>query len=96
MEKLQGILADRTKYYENADIVIDISAKSEESENGAPTAAVMYRTMVELNNRIESAKKNREERMNFQIKYAQDAAKNVENINSISPDDQQQQEKPPQ
>lgn len=49
-DKLSTILADRTKYYENADIVVDIASLAGE-ELGAPTAATMYRIMTAINNR---------------------------------------------
>lgn len=40
LTKLNSLLEARTKYYENADVVIDLEGYGKDEEAGAPTAGV--------------------------------------------------------
>lgn len=46
----------RTKFYENADIVVPLDGHGKDSEMGAPTAVVMYRLLAQLKKRMDETK----------------------------------------
>lgn len=80
-EKLSGLMADRRKFYENADVIVSLEGYEEDVERGAPTAVVMYRLLTQLNKKVQEKKKEREERMNFTIENA-DELKTMRTIQS--------------
>ena len=47
------------KYYENADIVVDLDGFGKDAEFGAPTAVVMYRLLKGLKTKIDNTKQVR-------------------------------------
>ena len=51
VEKLEGILEERRRFYESADLVVSLEGHGEDEALGAPTAVVMYRLMLALNDR---------------------------------------------
>uniref|UniRef100_A0A7S0WF86 shikimate kinase n=1 Tax=Chlamydomonas leiostraca TaxID=1034604 RepID=A0A7S0WF86_9CHLO len=71
-EKIEKLLADRTKYYETADLKISLEGYGLDEERGAPSAVVMYRLLCALKQKIEDTKREREERRNFTIENAGD------------------------
>lgn len=46
----------RTKFYENADLVISLDGTGKDTELGAPVAVVMYRTLCALKEKIQKTK----------------------------------------
>lgn len=90
-EKLSGLMADRQKYYENADVVVTLEGYGEDVGKGAPTAVVMYRLLKALNAKVQEKKKEREERMNFTIENA-DQLKTMRTIQSPAAQVEEQQQ----
>lgn len=68
--KLTALLDERRKFYENADVVVPLQGYGADAEGGAPTAAVMYRLMTAVNEKVQAKKREREERMNFVVENA--------------------------
>eukprot|EP00198_Chlamydomonas_reinhardtii_P001067 XP_001690402.1 shikimate kinase [Chlamydomonas reinhardtii] len=68
--KLDALLEDRRKYYENADVVVTLEGYGKDLEDGAPTAAVMYRLLTAINDKVQAKKREQAERMNFTIEGA--------------------------
>lgn len=74
LNKLSSILQERVKYYENADVVVDISGNGPDKETGAPTAVVMYRVLQAVSKKVFDTKKEKEEKKNaVQSSLNQDA-----------------------
>lgn len=46
LNKLEKLLADRTKYYENADVTVDLRGYGKDEPNGAPTAGAYTDTAL--------------------------------------------------
>ncbi|MEW5302744.1 MAG: hypothetical protein WDW36_005494 [Sanguina aurantia] len=69
--RLSAMLADRTKFYENADIIIPLTGFGVDVESGAPTAVVMFRLLKSLLLRIQTTKAEREEKRKFTIEGAE-------------------------
>ncbi|KAG2432958.1 hypothetical protein HXX76_008686 [Chlamydomonas incerta] len=69
--KLDTLLEDRRKYYENADVVVTLEGYGQDLEAGAPTAAVMYRLLTAINDKVQAKKREQAERMNFTIEGAE-------------------------
>lgn len=67
--KLDTLLAERTQYYETADLKISLEGYGSDADKGAPTAVVMYRLLCALKKKIDDTKKEREDRKNFTIEY---------------------------
>lgn len=67
LQKLQQLLADRTKYYENADIRVDLAGQGKDEQSGAPTPVVMYRLLKAVREKIQSTREERESRKQFTI-----------------------------
>lgn len=80
-EKLSTIAADRQKFYENADVVVQLDGYGADAASGAPTAVVMFRLLKELNAKVQEKKKEREERRNFTVENA-DQLKTMRTIQS--------------
>jgi shikimate kinase len=70
LQKLQQLLADRTKYYENADVFIDLRGYGKDEQSGAPTAVVMHRLMQAVHEKINQTEAERESRRQFTIDRA--------------------------
>ncbi|KAG2448770.1 hypothetical protein HYH02_006123 [Chlamydomonas schloesseri] len=68
--KLDTLLEDRRKYYENADVVVTLEGYGKDLEGGAPTAAVMYRLLLAINDKVQAKKREQADRMNFTIEGA--------------------------
>jgi hypothetical protein len=66
-EKLAALLEQRQRYYENADVVVTLEGYGRDAEGGAPTAAVMYRLLSAINEKVQAKKREQAERMNFRI-----------------------------
>ncbi|KXZ46516.1 hypothetical protein GPECTOR_43g953 [Gonium pectorale] len=69
--KLDSLLEQRRKYYENADVVVPLEGFGRDAESGAPTAAVMYRLLTAVNEKVQAKKREQAERMNFRIEGAE-------------------------
>lgn len=69
--RLSAMLADRTKFYENADIIIPLTGFGVDVDSGAPTAVVMFRLLKSLLLRIQTTKAEREEKRKFTIEGAE-------------------------
>jgi shikimate kinase len=65
--KLKALIEERTKFYENADVVISLEGYGQDAEKGAPTAVVMYRLLQAVKQKIVSTREEREARRNFTI-----------------------------
>eukprot|EP00798_Chlamydomonas_sp_ICE-L_P021118 gene21118-28009_t len=89
--KLSTLLDDRTKYYENADIVVPLAGNGEDLVKGAPTAAVMLRLLRALDNKIKATKHEREEAQKFTIEGA-DSLNSMRTIESPALKRMKQQE----
>eukprot|EP00879_Flechtneria_rotunda_P006369 GHRR01006693.1.p1 GENE.GHRR01006693.1~~GHRR01006693.1.p1 ORF type:complete len:332 (+),score=129.11 GHRR01006693.1:622-1617(+) len=72
LKKLQLLLENRTKYYENADVTVDLKGYSTDEQSGAPTAVIMYRLMEAVAQKIQSTNKEREARKQFTIERSGD------------------------
>ncbi|GAX83755.1 hypothetical protein CEUSTIGMA_g11180.t1 [Chlamydomonas eustigma] len=82
LSKITSLLEDRTKYYENADVVVNLESLSQkDTEAGAPTAVVMYRTLLGVKAKIQATKEEREAKRNFTIENA-DQLKTMRTIQS--------------
>mmetsp|Transcript_13648 Transcript_13648/g.29273 ORF Transcript_13648/g.29273 Transcript_13648/m.29273 type:complete len:335 (-) Transcript_13648:673-1677(-) len=89
LDKLKTLLEERTKYYENADLVVPLEGYGEDEEKGAPTAVVMYRLLQSLDKKIKDTKKEREEKRNFTIENA-DQLKTMRVVQSQNPEQQEE------
>lgn len=69
--RLTAMLAERTKFYENADIIIPLTGFGMDVDTGAPTAVVMFRLLKSLLVRIQTTKAEREEKRKFTIEGAE-------------------------
>jgi len=65
--KLKALIEERTKYYENADVVISLEGFGQDADKGAPTAVVMYRLLQAVKQKIVNTREEREARRNFTI-----------------------------
>ncbi|KAF8071074.1 SK1 [Scenedesmus sp. PABB004] len=72
LSKLQSLLAERTKYYENADVTVDLRGYGKDEGSGAPSAVVMHRLMSAVHAKIEATEAEREARRQFTIERAGD------------------------
>ncbi|WIA11856.1 hypothetical protein OEZ85_011942 [Tetradesmus obliquus] len=70
LQKLQQLLEDRTKYYENADVFIDLRGYGKDEQSGAPTAVVLHRLMQAVHEKINQTEAERESRRQFTIDRA--------------------------
>lgn len=81
LAKVTSLLTERTKFYENADLKVNLEGNGEDVESGAPTAVVMYRILVALQAKIQATKDEREAKKNFVIEGA-DSLKTMRTIDS--------------
>eukprot|EP00882_Tetradesmus_deserticola_P018595 GHRQ01019971.1.p3 GENE.GHRQ01019971.1~~GHRQ01019971.1.p3 ORF type:complete len:107 (+),score=53.36 GHRQ01019971.1:564-884(+) len=70
LQKLQQLLADRTKYYENADVTVDLRGYAKDEQSGAPAAVVLHRVMQAVHDKINQTEAERESRRQFTIDQA--------------------------
>jgi hypothetical protein len=54
--KLDGLLAERTRFYESADLRVQLAGTGADAANGAPTVVVMYRLLTALKAKIDATK----------------------------------------
>jgi hypothetical protein len=47
LNKLEKLLGERTKYYENADVTVDLHGYGKDEPSGAPTAGERTRTRTD-------------------------------------------------
>ena len=71
LAKVISLTAERTKFYENADLKVNLEGSGLDVENGAPTAVVMYRILLALQAKIQATKEEREAKKNFTIEGAE-------------------------
>lgn len=72
LQKLQKLLEERTKYYDNADVQIDLRGYGKDEQSGAPTPVVMHRLLQAVHEKIQSTQQERESRRQFTIERAGD------------------------
>lgn len=72
LQKLQKLLEERTKYYDNADVRIDLRGYGKDEQSGAPTPVVMYRLLQAVHEAIQRTQEERESRRQFTIERAGD------------------------
>eukprot|EP00878_Enallax_costatus_P039062 GHUV01044580.1.p1 GENE.GHUV01044580.1~~GHUV01044580.1.p1 ORF type:complete len:224 (+),score=58.69 GHUV01044580.1:152-823(+) len=72
LPKLQQLLEERVKYYESADVRVDLRGHGKDEQSGAPTPVVMYRLMQAVHERIQRTQEERESRRRFTIERAGD------------------------
>jgi len=72
LSKLQSLLEERTKYYENADVAVELMGYGKDEATGAPAAVVMHRLMEAVHDKIISTQQEREARRQFTIEQAGD------------------------
>lgn len=83
--KVTSLLSERTKFYENADLRVDLAGSGSDVEDGAPTVVVMYRILVALQAKIQATKEEREAKKNFVIEKS-DSLKTMRTVESpLSP-----------
>ncbi|EFJ52530.1 hypothetical protein VOLCADRAFT_86714 [Volvox carteri f. nagariensis] len=70
-DKLAALQEQRRRYYENADVVVTLEGYGKDAEAGAPTAAVMYRLLSAINEKVQAKKREQAQRMNFTIEGAE-------------------------
>lgn len=70
LDKLQQLLDKRTRYYDNADVRVDLRGHGKDAESGAPAAVVMYRLMQAVHKKIQRTQEERESRRQFTIDRA--------------------------
>eukprot|EP00775_Hariotina_reticulata_P006103 gene6103-6341_t len=70
LSKLQSLFEERTKYYENADVVVELKGYGKDEPTGAPAAVVMHRLMEAVHNKIISTQQEREARRQFTIEQS--------------------------
>ncbi|KAF6265935.1 shikimate kinase-domain-containing protein [Scenedesmus sp. NREL 46B-D3] len=70
LQKLQQLLADRTKFYENADVTVDLRGYAKDEQSGAPAAVVLHRLMQAVHEKINQTEAERESRRQFTIDRA--------------------------
>ena len=84
LTKVTSLLGERSKFYENADLRVNLEGSGVDVEEGAPTAVVMYRILVALQAKIQATKEEREAKKNFVIENA-DSLKTMRTIESPVP-----------
>lgn len=72
VNKISGLLAERTKYYENADVVVPLKGYGKDADAGAPAAVVMHRLLSAVREKIRATKEEREARRQFVIEQGGD------------------------
>ncbi|KAG2501282.1 hypothetical protein HYH03_001084 [Edaphochlamys debaryana] len=79
--KLTDLLDQRRRFYENADVVVTLEGYGNDAADGAPTAAVMYRLLSAINDKVQAKKRQDAERLNFRIEGAEQL-KNMRTVES--------------
>lgn len=59
--KVNNLLQERLKFYENADVIVDIKGFGQDKATGAPTAVVMYRVLQAVDKKLKDTIKEKEE-----------------------------------
>lgn len=72
LAKLTSLLEARTKYYENADVAVELRGYGPDEQTGAPTAVVMHRLMDAILTKIKQTAAEREAKRQFTIERAGD------------------------